>query len=269
MSTVATSFERFEYKYLVPEPVAQALLAFVAPFMRCDDWAPGGQRITNLYLDSPELDFMRAHRESAPDRSKLRVRAYGDPPVGPAFFEIKRKVKNVTFKDRAVVPLAAVPALLRGEADPAQLGKTAAEQRTLEHFLYLMMTYRAEPKALLTYCRQAYTSLEPSDETRLTLDRDICYQAARGPLLSADPRAWSHLCGVGNYQSEAATLIEIKFRGLAPWWINELVQQLRLTISSYSKYVMAMTVEELGADRGWDLAPWSSWPAGRPSGTGG
>lgn len=262
MREQATSFERFEYKYLVPDRVAQELLAFVSPYMRCDDWARGGQRITNLYLDSPALDFMRGHTEAAPDRCKLRVRAYGDPPADPAFFEIKRKVKNVTFKDRAVVPLATMPALLRGEIDPSALGQTAAEQRMLEHFLYLMVAYRAEPKVVVTYIREAYTSAEPSDEVRLTLDRDICYQAARGYFLHGDPQAWAPLCGVGNYRPGAATLIELKFRGIAPWWINELVQQLRLTISSYSKYVMAMVVEELEVDgfSEWDLEPLAASP---------
>ena len=262
MRAQATSFERFEYKYLVPDRVAQELLAFIAPYLRCDDWAPGGQRITNLYLDSPDLDFMRSHTEAAPDRCKLRVRAYGDPPTDPAFFEIKRKVKNVTLKDRAVVPLAAVAKLLRGELDPLALGKTGAEQRTLEHFLHLLLTYRAEPKVVMTYRREAYTSLEVSDEVRLTLDRDICYQAARGYSLYGDPQAWTHLCGIGNYRHEAATLIELKFRDIAPWWINELVQQLQLSISSCSKYVMAMNVEELEKDGfgEWDLAALAAHP---------
>ena len=38
---------------------------------------------TSLYLETPDLAFFHAHAEHAPDRCKLRVRAYGDPPREP------------------------------------------------------------------------------------------------------------------------------------------------------------------------------------------
>lgn len=253
MKTQQTSFERFEYKYWIPERGAALLMQLAAPYLRCDDWAEGGQRNTSLYLDSDDLDFMRLHTESAPDRCKLRVRVYGDPPVDPAFFEIKRKVKAVTFKKRAIVPLGAVPLLLRGSAVPGLQLKSREEEQTLAQFQYLMLTFRAEPKVLVTCRREAYTSIDPSEGVRLTLDRDVCYQPARGASLAGDPKAWRHLCGIGSYEAGASTLIELKFRGIAPLWVTQIVQRLRLTPSSYSKYVSAMTREEMGEDALLDL----------------
>lgn len=255
MKKPQTSFERFEFKYWVPQPVAAELLERVSPYLRCDDWALGGQRNTSLYLDSPELDFLRLHTESAPDRSKLRVRAYGEPPTGPAFFEIKRKVKKVTLKQRAVVPLASVPELLRGEIPPSLQLSSEEERRTLEHFLYLMIAYRAEPRVLVTCRREAFTSIDPNDEVRLTLDRDVCYQEPLGYTLRSDPKAWINLCGLGSYEAESPTLIELKFRGAAPLWVADLAQQLRLRATAYSKYVMAMTRRDLGLEEifGTDL----------------
>ena len=167
---------------------------------------------------------------------------------GPAFFEVKRKVKGVTLKRRAVMPLAVVPELLRGELAPGLPYQSAEQQSTLEQFLYLMLTYKAEPKVLVTCRREAYVSTDPSEGARLTMDRDICYQPARGPSLLGNPQGFTHLCGLGNYQAEATTLIELKFRNIAPFWVQELVQQYRLTVSAYSKYVMAMRREELGAE---------------------
>ena len=258
MKKQLTSFERFEYKYWVTDAQAKQLLELTAPYLVCDDWAQGGQRNTSLYLDSDDADFMELHVQSAPDRSKLRIRAYGNPPSGPAFLEVKRKIKRVTFKDRAVVPMEMVPALLSGEIPPDLKLKTAAEQRTLDHFLYLMMTFRATPQVLITCSREAYTSSEPADGVRLTFDRDVCYQPARGPSLIGDPKAWIHLCGQMNYEAQASTLIELKFRGIAPLWTSELVQRLRLSISASSKYVMAMQSYQLGSDGliGPDLAQW-------------
>ena len=256
MSATPTTFERFEYKYWVPDILADELLAFAAPYLRRDELARQGQRNTSLYLDSDDLEFVQMHTESAPDRLKLRVRAYGDPPAGSAFFEIKRKVKAVTLKRRAIVPLALVPGILLGEVTDVGL-QSAEEERTLGHFLYLMAVHRAEPKVLLTCRREAYSSLEPSEGVRLTLDHDISYQRALGPTLQGDPRAWVRLCGVNGYEADATTLIELKFRGSAPWWAGELVQRLSLRASSYSKYISAMAYEDLGPGGldGVDLLP--------------
>jgi hypothetical protein len=251
------TLERFEYKYWVPDPLATEFVRLAAPFLRRDAWEGGGQRNTSLYLDTRELEFMRQHTESAPDRFKLRVRAYGDPLSGPAFFEIKRKVKAVTIKRRAVIPLDAVPGLLGAGPGVLPPLKSAEDERTLAHFLYLMTVYQAEPRVLVTCRREAYTAADPDEPVRVTLDRDIWYQPAQGPSLEADPRAWVPLCGHDRYQAAASTLIEIKFRGVAPWWIDGLVQRLGLSPSAYSKYVAAMGYDELGAAvlDAFDLAP--------------
>lgn len=245
MRELQSKFQRFEYKYWVSETVAEQLLRLAGPYLICDDWAQGGQHNTSLYLDSAELDLLQLHTESTPDRVKLRIRAYGDPPVDPAFIEIKRKVKAVNLKRRVHVPLAVVPELLSGSGSVWQF-KTAEERDTLEHFLYLMITLRAEPRVLVSCRRQAYTSMNPGEGVRLTMDRNICYQPARGYSLLGDRGAWTPLCGLGSYQACASTLLELKFPGAAPLWLAEAVQQLGLVRGSYSKYVSAMAFEELG-----------------------
>lgn len=267
MKKETTSFERFEFKYWLTDAMVKQILDMTSSYLRCDDWALGGQRNTSLYLDSSDHDFLDLHVQGAPDRSKLRIRAYGSPPSGPAFFEVKRKVKRVTFKDRAIVPMEAVPALLRGEIPSNLRLKSAEEQRTLDHFLYLMLMHRAVPQVIISCRREAFTSIDPAEEVRLTIDRDIMYQPARGPTLIGDPSAWIHLCGQGNYQPEASSLIELKFRGSAPLWVGEVIQKLKLSVSACSKYVMAMTIEELGPDAliGHDLAPWPPLHAARES----
>lgn len=246
MKKLQHKFMRFEFKYWVTDSIAEQLMRLAAPYLVCDDWAPGGQRNTSLYLDSEDLDLVQLHIESAPDRVKLRIRAYGDPPQDPAFIEIKRKIKAVNTKRRIDVPLAVVPELLGPGANSAWQFKTAAERETFEHFLYLRLTFKAEPKVLVTCRREAYTSVDPDEGLRLTLDRDVCYQQARGYCLQGDPRAWTPLCGLGNYQACAPTLVEVKFAGTAPLWLADAVQRLGLIRCSYSKYISAMTFEGLG-----------------------
>ncbi|MBL9004631.1 MAG: polyphosphate polymerase domain-containing protein [Myxococcales bacterium] len=261
MSTVQTSFERFEFKYWMSHAQMQQFLSGSAAFLKRDDHAEGGQHNTSLYLDSPRLDFARLHMEKAPDRLKLRIRVYGRPPNEPAFVEIKRKAKAVTLKQRAVVPLATLPSLLRGEI-PSTLKLTNAEQQnTLSQFLYLMQVYRAEPQLLITARRQAFASIDPSEGLRLTLDHDICYQPARGPSLFGSERAWINLCGVSTYVAPATTLMEVKFRYRAPVWLGDLIQSCDLRRSRFSKYIAAVQHEAFGREGVASLArtPSSRW----------
>ncbi|HMU39441.1 MAG TPA: polyphosphate polymerase domain-containing protein [Pseudomonadota bacterium] len=247
MNSVPISFERFEYKYWLNLAQEEALLQCLATFMRRDAMAPGGQQNTSLYLDSEELDFFTLHVDKTPDRPKLRVRAYGNPPSGKAFFEIKRKIKRVCFKDRATVPMNMVPKLLRGEI-PAEFVLRPEERKILDHFLYLMYVWNATPKLLITCKREAFTSILPDEGVRLTLDRQICYQPMYEPTLLGDPKAWISLCGQMHYQPEAPTLCEIKFRNMAPVWIADMVQGLKLRLAASSKYVMAMRLDSTGGD---------------------
>lgn len=255
-----TSFERFEHKFWISEPRAEQLLRSMTRYLRCDDWAQGGQVNTSLYLDTPRLDFAHLHTDKAPSRFKLRVRAYGAPPTNPAFFEIKRKVKAVTLKRRAIVPLACVTQLLRGEMPPDLKLGSAEEEQTLSQFLYLMIAYRAEPTLLVRARRQAYTSLQPDDGVRLTIDRDICYQRALEPSLLGGERAWMGLCGLDTYLPEAPVLIEIKFRGRAPFWVGELIQNSDLRRTRFSKYIAAVQCEALGREGVSQLARIPAWP---------
>lgn len=248
MKAVQTSFERFEFKYWLSPAQLSQFVAESAMFLKPDDHAEGGQYNTSLYLDSPRLDFARLHMEKAPDRLKLRIRVYGQPPREPAFVELKRKAKSVTLKQRAVVPLAAIPSLLQGTM-PANLTLSSAEQhRTLSQFLYLMQVYRAEPQLLIGARRQAFASRDASEGLRLTFDQDICYQPAGGPSLFGSPSAWINLCGVSTYAAPATTLMEIKFRSRAPGWLGDLIQRCELRRTRFSKYIAAVQSHALGPE---------------------
>ncbi|MFH0901962.1 MAG: polyphosphate polymerase domain-containing protein [Pseudomonadota bacterium] len=245
--TMRASFERFELKYWVPEEIAREVVRFCRPYLMpdpfCRDTPGHTQRNTSLYLETADLDFVQQHVDSAPDRFKLRVRVYGSPPAGPAFFEIKRKIKSVIFKRRAAVTMDAVPALLDGtyEALPASL--RAEQLRNLEAFLYLMTVYRAAPRVLVTFEREAYASLEPVEDIRVTVDRGISCQAADGPQLAGDPAlSWIPIDSARQHgEPGRRVLIELKYRGVAPWWMEEMVQRLAMWRIANSKYVAAIS----------------------------
>ena len=243
---IRTTLERFELKYWVTEPVADAIVAFAAPYLEVDPFstAGGSTRAVSLYLDRRGLHFLEQHVSGAPDRSKLRVRAYGDPPDpdAAAFFEVKRKVKSVTLKKRATLRVADVRHVLRTGYPRARITKSD-ERKHLDDFIFLQRMHRAEPQVLVAAYREAFQSRITGDDVRMTIDREIVYQPARGPEIQPRPRAWVSVPGPDEgkiWYGKRRALIELKFRGSPPRWMCELVARLGLRQEAFSKYVSAM-----------------------------
>jgi len=240
-----TQQERFELKYWIPERLTPIVTRFGRSYLRVDPYhdANAMQRNTSLYLDTRSLDFYDAHTESSPDRFKLRVRVYGERPSGFAFFELKRKVRSVIVKSRAGVPLASVAGLLTGDYASLPTAASAEERRHLEAFVYAMTIHRAEPAFLVACRREAYASPYEEDDVRLTVDRDIAYQRAKGPHFDARGRDWVYLGAPPGTGSERMALVELKFRGMAPVWMGDLVRRMQGERVGFSKYVASVHME--------------------------
>jgi len=244
--------DRFELKYWLPEEVAAKVANWIAPHVVADRHggpdAPVAQCNTSLYLESPNLVCYRRHIESAPDRFKLRVRVYGAPPAGTAFFETKRKVKAVIVKTRTAVPLQEAAALIDGSFDRLPT-LSPPDQRHLEGFLYLQNVLRAEPVVLIRCWREAYASVDAHEDIRVTLDRQIVFQPARGTDFVGDPQRWSSIDGREQHGSYGPhVMLELKFPRRAPWWMRQLVNQLEAKRVGFSKYVAAIrTMQEAEA----------------------
>lgn len=232
--------DRHELKYWVPEARLPELIRFLEQHLVHDPNGVTGQINTSMYFDTPDLAFFRAHNESAPDRRKLRIRAYGDPPSGVAFFETKRKIKMVTVKTRASMPLSEVRSVLDGtyEALPEVKPK---ERRHLESFLFMRTVTHAEPLVLVRANRIAFSSPDPADDIRVTFDMGITFQRARGPTFDCDPNGWIPIDGEAQHGRQGPhVLLELKFPRIAPGWMRPLTEWLGTPRISYSKYMSAV-----------------------------
>ena len=246
-----TSFERTEVKYWVTESGADRIAQFVRPYLERDPFSRAGAntRNTSLYLDTRGFRCFEEHVSNAPGRWKLRVRAYGDPPSGVAFFEVKQKLKSITMKKRATLPLSAVTGILVGRRAPPLV--RVEEQKNLDDFIFLQRVHRAEPQIFIAAYREAFVS-RVRDDVRLTIDREMAYQPARGPVLAPRPYAWVTVPGPDegrSWYSKRRAIVELKFRGPAPVWMAELVGQFELRREAFSKYVAAVTDMRHGAQR--------------------
>ena len=97
----------------------------------------------------------------------------------------------------------------------------------------------ARPRLWVAYEREAYGSCF-GDGARLTFDRLLRMQAppADRPFVP-DPDAWQSVVLDGEQ-----TILELKFNGAFPFWMQRIVHGLGLRRTSCSKYVQA--AEQLG-----------------------
>src|SRR5437773_5715842 len=217
-------FERYEYKYFVPEDRTEAIRRFLRSYTELDEHAlPAPDRrysIYNLYLDTPNLDFYHACVNSEIDRFKLRIRWYDAEAKGPFFYEVKRKVRQVIVKDRARLSSEEFRAILRGEPQSLPDG---AVRDNLTKFLDRVTVTGAVPAVYSRYTREPYESLF-GDYARVTLDRAICFQSAAGGESAADPRAWTYVDTAAMTDGlRCAMLLELKFTRDFPRWMSDLV----------------------------------------------
>jgi hypothetical protein len=160
-----------------------------------------------------------------------------------SFFEVKRKIKDVSVKRRAVVPLDLAEPLIDGTYDglPLDSSRSADERRALEGFLYLAAVSRAQPRVLVRSRREAYASPDGGEDVRVTIDRRICCQPARGPSLESDPDAWTYIDGYAQHGERGPhALVEVKFPSAAPRWVQRLIARMERPRIAYSKYVSAV-----------------------------
>lgn len=253
--------QRFELKYWVPMAAAERVVRYARPYMELDPFCVASpdhsQWNSSLYLDTPRFDLYQQHMERAPDRIKLRVRAYGQPAQGLAFFEIKRKVNQIIVKDRAAVPVDRVRSVLDGTYD--ELPTPPRDRDNLGAFLYWQTVHRARPRVLVRCQREAWASPEPLEEVRLTFDRGICFQPVNEATLEGDPTRFAPIDGIEQHEHQGGpfVLVELKFNGVAPLWTRALIGQLEMFREGYSKYCAAVTslLEEASYERSlWDSA---------------
>ncbi len=239
---IRTTFERFELKYWLTEPLARRVLAFAEPYLKRDPHSESydSQRNTTLYLDTRGFQFSEHHELLSPDRSKLRIRVYGRPLGQLAFFEVKRKVKTITLKERFALPVPQVANVLSRR--PVTCAVAPEAQRTLSDFVFQMLLHRAVPKLYVACHREAFESRMAGEDVRLTVDRELVYQRADSVHFGVDERKWVDISEAGDTRphfGRRRCMLELKFDGSPPRWMVELVRHFNLQREAYSKYTTA------------------------------
>lgn len=257
---------RFEYKYTVTERVARAIAAWAAPWVAPDRHVlPGetGYTITSLYLDTHDLALHWAKRTLQYARVKARVRTYGRNADGPVFVELKRRYGDVMVKSRAHVQREGWEGIL----DPGRIS-CAPEALAVSHvggsgvtdFVAVVRTMGLHPVVLVRYEREPYIG-RVNPRVRLTFDRSLRVRSETSVTLGGDDRGYRAIDYAALFdQPMSQVIVEMKFDGVAPVWMQDLVYQFELLRCSFSKYCAGIDVL---ADEGRVDAPNRLWAVGR------
>ena len=225
------TFERYEKKYLVTEAQEKRLLdRFLNErSMELDKYSRGGATygIYNIYFDDEHNSVIYSSLMKPKYKEKLRLRAYCFPTTGEetVFLEIKRKIRGIVTKRRAILPYKAamdfVCSGIRPQTDSYPVN------RMLNEISYFLQRRSVRPKVFISYDRIALT--DKQDPTlRITFDRniltcrydvDLSLGGGGVPLLAPDER-----------------LMEIKFIHAPPKWLCDILTEEKVFMTQFSKY---------------------------------
>ena len=223
---------------MISEQEADAIQRFARTHLNLDLYMAGkdytGYRIYSLYFDSQDFKIYRQTFEGHKNRFKLRIRFYDELPFSPAFLEVKRRTTDTIHKLRAMVSKKAAERLLGGARLKVSDLLTPDDEsvRALDAFCDRREQLRLEGALYVCYQREAYCSQE-GEGLRLTFDRKIIAQPYSSDCSLAIPDLEVPIEPKG-------VVLELKYNGKIPWWMNDLVCTFRVERTPFSKYMFCV-----------------------------
>ena len=225
-------FKRVEKKYLLPEKRFEEFMEKLGDRVQLDQY--GLHTICNIYYDTKQNDLIRRSIDKPVYKEKFRVRSYGIPTQQDmVFLEIKKKFKGTVYKRRVEMPLSVAEDYLQHGRYPKEY-----DCQILREIDYMINYYNLAPHLYLAYDRKAYFLTE-QPEIRFTMDQHIRSREDNLYLAAGDQ-------GELLFE-EDIRLLEIKAPAAVPGWFADIMSQLEVYPSSFSKYGK-IYAKEKGAD---------------------
>lgn len=223
-------FQRFEFKYFIPDHLIGELRAFLLRFMRWDSYVAEfpskSYSVISLYYDSPQLDYYYEKVDGMSRRKKVRWRTYQAERADQIYFcEIKRKFDMVTLKDRIIVGSGALFPTMSGlPKDLSGVGES--DRRFLEEVFFEKLIHRLQPQVLVRYQRKPLVGIY-EDRLRITFDSDIWAARVTEEVMTSD-----------TYEPVLTNgaILEVKFNNSLPFWFLMAVRRYGLSRIAFSKY---------------------------------
>lgn len=213
-------FKRYELKYLLTKEQANIIKKRMWEYMIGDEH--GKNTIFSLYYDTPDYLLARRSMEKPVYKEKLRLRSYGvAKPDTEVFVEIKKKYKGIVYKRRiSMVKEEADRYLLKGE-------RLQDNQISREIDFFLNRYGNLAPRIFLSYEREAFFAKD-NHEFRVTFDENILWRCEDMDL---EKGAYGE-----PILEEDKVLMEVKTADAVPLWFVEILSELKVYKTSFSKY---------------------------------
>jgi len=226
---------RYEFKYIISEDEADYIRDVALCFTERDAHGDNGvYDVNSLYFDDTPWNLAMQTVEGQRNRMKIRIRTYGFTPEDPVFLEDKSRVGDSICKSRALMARDHIHALCVGNPPPPGgfQAMKPSHQPDLERFRNILDMYDLRPRLWVGYQREAFGS--PFGESaRLTFDRYLRIQAPpEDRPYEPDPNGWKRVP-----LDSPGTILEMKFNGAFPFWMQRLAHELNLRRRACSKYV--------------------------------
>jgi hypothetical protein len=233
---------RFEHKFFISDDLALAVREALRDQLELDAHTPAGSvrgyKVHSIYFDTPTLNLYQFTRAGLQERFKLRVRYYDQQPEGLAFVEVKEKRSGQTYKWRFQADKQFAAGVLGGQRS-RQIDEAlcnGGNHLALAEFCRRQDALRAAPKLIVTYEREAFNSRDEAS-VRITFDRRITANAF------GRDSAW-RVPPYGVNVGGLSVVLELKYSGELPAWLQEIVARFGLNRTSYSKF--AECIDALG-----------------------
>lgn len=214
------TFKRFEKKYMLNAEQYEEFSRKIADRTKADEF--GKYTICNIYFDTDDFQLVRTSIEKPKYKEKLRLRSYGTPTADSSvFLEIKKKYKDVVYKRRICLPYGeCIDYITRGI-------KPRENTQIFREIDYFLDFYKPKMKMYLAYDRIALAGIE-DPELRITFDTNIRTRTSYLDMTTGD--SGKPLLD-GEYY-----LMEVKAKGAIPIWLVEILSEMRVYPTSFSKY---------------------------------
>lgn len=220
-----TVFQRYEFKYLLTRGQQARLLSAAGDRLRPDEYSHSS--IRNLYLDTPDFRLIRRSLEKPVYKEKLRLRSYGRADdEHSVFMELKKKYRSIVYKRRLTLPYGQALWCLSGD----QLWPDTQIGGEIDYAMHFYPDL--EPRVHLSYERDSWKETEGS--LRITFDDSIQF---RTESLRLDSDPW----GTPLLKPDQV-LMELKAPGAIPLWMVDLLTDMGLYKTSFSKYGAAYSI---------------------------
>jgi hypothetical protein len=227
---------RFEYKYCISRPAAEALEKVVRSLGFVSDMhSVGGEYpVTSIYFDSPGLYDFYDKAGGFLKRKKIRARIYTpwqDNNSDDFWFEIKWRKNLLTAKDRVRLSRAEWELIQRGEYNRVVSSAREENREVLSRMAGFLIGGSMQPTVLVHYVRRPLI-MNKNELVRINFDRSIT---------ACEKRDFWYTPFMVRVLPEEQVILEIKFSTTIPEWLPDIVRSFGLSRVSYSKYFEALS----------------------------